>query len=735
MDSREIWSRAVSAGRREAGHLAYLARKPQWRRGDTVRVLRHDMPALAPAIAALEAGDWMSAHEALMLHVATRGPGFLLDPGARSQRVATVHQQHPTALAAAIYRGDRVAAGRLDLLGYQGLTFQNGGRSGDIDWRFDPVHQRHAPHAFWSRVSFLEATTADHKVVWELNRHQSWLMLGRAYWLSDDDRYRRAFVTQFDSWMRDNPPLSGMNWASMLELGLRSISWLWALHFFALAPRPDDGVPWAVDLLLGIDRQLTLVEQNLSRYFSPNTHLLGEALALYAVGRSLPELRHARRWEHVGRDVLIEQMSAQVHRDGGHAELSTHYHRYTLDFYLLALAVARQTSDPAEPAFAGAVERLAHYARTMSDDTGRLPGIGDDDGGSLFPICGRDVSDIGDSLQLAAQLLDEPSLAVGAPAEEVTWMTGVAPAAAAATAWPSTALPDSGYFVSRSPRGDHLTIDAGRHGFLSGGHAHADALAVTLTVRGRPFLIDPGTGCYTVDPNVRDRFRSTRFHNTLTLDGRPQSVPAGPFQWHSTAHATAHEWRSGSDGDAFAGSHDGYAPLIHHRAVLARPGCWVVVDRVIGSGPHNAEAHWHLDPAWHAARAGRGVVKAQHPDGTTLWILSLDDESEVFRGSTDPYLGWCAPVYGPVLPTSTVRIRRSADAPFDIVTVIVDARNEPRVERRTHAGAGRGAIELSVNIGGVTESEVFPCPTGLTVNGAPFIAHERTLEQMETRTR
>jgi hypothetical protein len=54
------------------------------------------------------------------------------------------------------------------------------------------------------------------------------------------------------------------------------------------------------------------------------------------------------------------------------------------------------------------------------------------------------------------------------------------PSTSAPSAWPSTALADSGYFVSRSTRGDHLAIDAGRHGFLNGGHAHADALSMTL---------------------------------------------------------------------------------------------------------------------------------------------------------------------------------------------------------------------------------------------------------------
>jgi hypothetical protein len=32
----------------------------------------------------------------------------------------------------------------------------------------------------------------DHKVIWELNRHQHWLMLGRAFWLTGEAKYARA---------------------------------------------------------------------------------------------------------------------------------------------------------------------------------------------------------------------------------------------------------------------------------------------------------------------------------------------------------------------------------------------------------------------------------------------------------------------------------------------------------------------------------------------------------------
>lgn len=682
MDREELRYRVATTVRREASRLRCAVRQPRWDRGDLLKQLRPDSPAFRLAGEELGQGRWDGAHRALAHHFATREPGFVLDPRRRASMVLAIQTDFTNATTAAAVRADRIVEGRFDLLGYGDLRFASAKNPAGIDWELDPVHGRRAPRRFWTRVPYLEASTGDHKIVWELNRHQYWTALGRADWLTENPRYRRCFVEHFVSWMAANPPLMGTNWASMLELSLRSLSWLWALHFFAADAGPHTHEPpWTVDLLLGLDRQMTLVQQNLSWYFSPNTHLLGEALGLYVAGRALPELRNAAGWERDGRAILLSEIGRQIHEDGGHAELSAHYHRYTLDFYLLALATARRTGDPAAEAFADAARRLARFARTLADDNGRLPTIGDDDGGSLLPICGREPADASDSLQLAAVLLDQPELAVGAPAEEVVWVTGQTPKPQASAPWSSAALPDTGYAVCRTRRGDHLIVDAGPHGFMNGGHAHADALSMTLTVRGVPFLIDPGTGCYTVDSAVRDRFRSTPLHNTVTLDGRSQSIPDGPFHWRTRARATAVEWRTAARFDYFEASHDGYAPDLHERAVLARSGCWVVRDSLRGAGVHRADAHWHLDPGWTAVKTRRGVVRAEHPQPLTLWMLSLDHDLEIVRGDEGSALGWCAPVYGPLVPTRTIQLAHTAPLPFELVTVIVDSEEEPRIER------------------------------------------------------
>jgi hypothetical protein len=238
------------------------------------------------------------------------------------------------------------------------------------------------------------------------------------------------------------------------------------------------------------------------------------------------------------------------------------------------------------------------------------------------------------------------------------------------SATPSVALASSGYYVSRRPAGTYLVIDAGRHGYLNGGHAHADALSLVLSIDARQVLIDPGTFTYTVDPVGRDRFRSSLCHNTLTLDGQSSSVPAGPFHWQHTARAHCDRWVCNARFDYFEGRHDGYAPHQHRRTVVGScDRSWLVVDWVNGSGVHRADLHWHLAPAWRTVLRD-GAVQALHEDGGVFWIVGLDLAPEMFRGDADTGLGWCSPLHGALRECSTVRFRLDAAAPLAMVTLL-----------------------------------------------------------------
>jgi hypothetical protein len=667
-----IW-RMRTLAHRTAHRCAMTVRTPVWRRELLTRVLAptevDDLSAL------LAAGRFEDAHHAIATHVRQRPVRSLLHPSLREPLRARVLAAYPAGPDDARMRGDRIVNGDYDLLGYEGLRFD--GAHGAIDWHLDPVSGRRARAAFWADVPYLDPACGDHKVIWELNRHQHWVTLGRASWLTGDQRYRTRFIAEAASWMAANPPRVGANWASALELGVRAISWMWAIELFAAGDVPGEP-PWLVDLLLGLDVQLRQVERNLSWYFSPNTHLLGEALALYVAGRTWPEFTRAAEWARIGGDILVGEIDRQVLGDGFHVERSTHYHRYALDFYLLALATARLTSDTGrEEALAGVAHRMASALRCVTDAAGRVPIIGDDDGGELFPIAGHAPDDVRPTLAWAASLLRRPEIAMAPAPEAALWLTAALDGeaslpSAARPVMPdlSTVLGSSGYHVSR--RNESLLVfDAGAHGFMNAGHAHADSLAVTLSAGEHRLLVDPGTGTYTMDPVLRDRLRSSESHNTVTVDGRSQSVPAGPFHWARTAQGGVERVVVGATFDLFHAHTDAYAPLRHERMVFATGAhTWVVADRLSGPGRHRACVHWHLDPAWTVAADGRGGWALTHRTGIEARLAIPEVTVDLLQGDADWALGWVAPIYGRLTPAPTLRGTSERSTPIWIVTTI-----------------------------------------------------------------
>ena len=75
----------------------------------------------------------------------------------------------------------------------------------------------------------------DIKFVWEPARFGWAFTLGRAYHLSGDEKYARAFWQFFETFTDGNPPCLGPHWMSGQEVALRLMAFVWAGQVFAAA--------------------------------------------------------------------------------------------------------------------------------------------------------------------------------------------------------------------------------------------------------------------------------------------------------------------------------------------------------------------------------------------------------------------------------------------------------------------------------------------------------------------
>ncbi len=667
-----------------------------------------------------------------------RAPRFMPSFDDPAATLAALAARAPGDRADVLGRAERALAGRFALLGYDDLSYGE-----PVDWQLDPVHGKRAPGgAHWSRVPYLDAAAVgDHKVTWEVNRQQYLVTLGQAYWYTGDERYARGFAGHVSAWMDANPPKRGINWASSLEVAFRAMSWVWALHFFrgsaALTPELHGR------LLNHLHVHARHLERYLSTYFSPNTHLTGEALGLVHVGALVPELAGAERWRRAGADVLRAWLPRQVRADGGYFEQATQYHRYTAEFALHLLVLDARHGWGLGPALRPVLERLFDFLAAVTRPDGTIPLVGDDDGGKLVFLDGRPPDDVRGVLAQGAAWLGAPELARAAGGSEAAraaalWLLGPAgdrvaepgadPSAqpSAGPAGASRAFRDTGLFVMRDgpgPDAAHALVDCGPHGVMNFGHAHADALSITASAGGRHLLVDSGT--YSYPGPERNAFRGAAAHNVVLVDGEGSSVPAaGAFQWARVAHGRLLAWEAGPDHAWLEGAHDGFArladPAAYRRAVLFLPGVgWVVRDRVEAGGEHALRAHWHLAPGLApAADGGGGGTLVADGDGRAALVVAAFGAAGPAPLAAEP--AWVSPRYGARAAAVRLVCEQRGSGTQEFVTFVLPATpagGAARVAEVAAAGAARAFVVRAPGGAGADRADAGADAVALVVVG------------------
>ena len=584
-----------------------------------------------------------------------------------------------------IERADRILNGEFDLLGYSGLAFGE-----PVDWHFEAVSELHSPVKHWKQFDEADSReTGDKKVIWELNRHTHFFTLGVAYVLTGNEAYAKCFAKHLAGWMDQNPPGTGVNWVSSLEIALRVISWNWAFHLFR---RSEYMTPELFfEALKFVHAHGRHIEKYLSTYYSPNTHLTGEALGLYYLGTQFDFFANAANWRSKGKDILLDEIEKQIRSDGIYFEQSTWYQRYTTDIYLQFLLLqeinGEELSKDERAKVVNAMRSLLDSQMYFTRPDGSTPLIGDEDGGMLLPLTTDRHDDFRGSLAVGAVIFERGCYkwVAAEPKEAVLWLLGsegmtvLDSIHASVPEHESRAFEESGFFVMRDgwTEGDnHLVFDAGEVGSLNGGHGHADTLSFDLTAGGRPILVDPGTYTYHRSKELRDYFRSSGAHNTLTIDDKSSSECGGVFSWHNRADAEVHRWISDERFDCVEASHNGFrrlesSPAEHFRSILTlRNDYWVVRDFVKTVGQHDYQLNFHFSPETSPeiedASDGMWCVTESPSSGVGLRLFTFGDNGVWQRKDS-----WVSRTYGQRTNAPLMRYVSKGVGPQEFLTFML----------------------------------------------------------------
>jgi uncharacterized heparinase superfamily protein len=159
---------------------------------------------------------------------------------------------------------------------------------------------------------------------------------------------------------------------------------------------------------------------------------------------------------------------------------------------------------------------------------------------------------------------------------------------------------------------DYMIISCGLNGQNgNGGHAHNDKLSFELCLNGEDVIVDPGTYSYTSEPNMRNLFRSTEFHNTVKVNDLEQntfdSSSQGLFRMNNESQPRVLVWESSAEHDMISCEHYGFdRRQFHHQRTFhfrKTTSTIRILDSVTGINPQST-AFFHLRPCISIERSG-----------------------------------------------------------------------------------------------------------------------------------
>jgi len=570
---------------------------------------------------------------------------------------------------------DEIAHGRMNLFALRELDLGLPPR-----WNRDPKTGIEAPRLYGKLLDYRDADlVGDIKYLWEPNRHLQLVTLAQAYALSGRRRYYDALVEQLESWFIACPYGLGPNWASALEAGIRLVNWAIAWQLVQPIKSEEFKARW----LRSIYEHAHFIRHWFSAHSSANNHLLGEATGLFIAGLTWPHWPELREWAAAAKTIVEREALAQNAPDGVNREQAVWYQQFVLDMLLACLLAGKANGAWFSPNHEARVEAMMDYLASIMDAGGNVPMLGDADDGYLTRLDpDPGFSPYRSALGLGAVLFrrGDFKLKAGALDDRARWLLGSDAGAhyealeAESTRLPvRQSFPEGGYYILGAefdtPQEIRVVVDAGPLGYTSiAAHGHADALAFTLSVGGREFLVDPGTYAYHTQERWREYFRGTGAHNTVRIDGRDQSEQGGAFMWLKHARAGCGLWLSTPEKDSFEGWQDGYVRLddpVRHRRLLEldkRARRLVIEDSLAMDDEHDVELlfHWAEDCRVDAVEGGYLIER----DGITLKLtLPANGDVQLHRGSLAPLFGWISRGFDRRAPTSTLVWRAKLSAP------------------------------------------------------------------------
>ncbi|WP_300602428.1 heparin-sulfate lyase HepC [Niabella sp.] len=542
---------------------------------------------------------------------------------------------------------------------HKGYGFFDYGR--DINWQYWPVK--------------------DNEVRWQLHRVKWWQSMALVYRATKDERYAKEWMFQFTDWAKKNPlGLSKDNdkyaWRP-LEISDRILNLAPSFNIFVHSPNFTPAFLMA--FLNNYHQQADYLSGN---YADRGNHRLFEAQRVLFAGVSFPEFKKAAGWRDGGVAILNDEIKKQVYPDGVQWELSPNYHVAMINTFLSALRSTQKAGmDQVFPAsYKETVEKMILATINFS-----------------FPDYTYPVFSDAKLVDKSSMLKSYASWAKAFPHNEVIQYYATDGKKGKQPSFLSHGLTTSGFYTFRNGWNNASTVMVLKASPPGAFHAQPDNGTFELWIKGRNFTPDAGCYVYAGDSTImklRDWYRQTRVHSTLTLNNENMVITKAALQ----------QWKTGRDLDILTYTNPSYTELNHQRTVLfIDQQYFLIIDRAMGKATGTIGTHFQLKENCNAVfDQEHRRVYTRFNDANNLLIQNLNQEPVTLKEEE----GKVSYSYRQELerPAFVFEKSKTGNATQTFVTVLYpfSSKNAPVITLKENAGNNyeTGTIRLTLSVDG-----------------------------------
>lgn len=566
-----------------------------------------------------------------------------------------------------------------------------------IDWHLDFKSGYRWDNSVWyDDIKYGNISGVDVKVPWELSRFQHLITLGQAYVISGNDKYAMEYIYQTLDWIENNTLRFGVNWKCTMDVAIRAANWILSFSFF------KDSRLFTKEFLFYFIKNIYFhgkhIIDNLEYQSITSNHYLSDIAGLFFISGLFEDFKIGRKWRSFSIKELKNEIEKQIYPDGVDFEASTCYHRLVLELLFYPLLYLIKSSERLEDnknySGAGAdifgkrylakLYKMFDFILHSLKPDKKMPQIGDNDNGRFLIFGARESLDMSYLLTLGAIFFNDSRFKVRefGFCKEVLWIFGKN----GYNIWhkieentlkkiSSTGFKNTGWYIMRNNE-NYMIVSAGPNGQNgNGGHAHNDKLGFELFANGENIIIDPGTYLYTPVPELRNKFRSTSYHNTVVVDGKEQNELLGNnlFILENNALASVKNWNTSERYDFIEAEHSGYKrfddQVIHRRIIVfdKLETFWIIKDIFTGKGVHRFDMYFHFNYCINKCSYDNSIVtSAITGKDTKLKIIPLEKVGFRLRIIES----WQSSGYGERVKNLVAKYSKKASVPVEFLFIL-----------------------------------------------------------------